>query len=59
MIAVASLFLLFVVCTFLSGWLAARRGRSAKLWSWMGFIFGPLAPLAIALLPPVPVPASN
>jgi hypothetical protein len=24
-------------------------GRSAKVWMWLGFIFGPLARLAVAL----------
>jgi hypothetical protein len=29
-----------------------RRGRSTKLWYWLGAIFGPFAVLAVALLPP-------
>ena len=48
-------FLSVVVCIFcilLSGWIAGRRGRSAKLWYWLGAIFGPFAALAVALLPP-------
>ena len=58
MIGAAALFLLFAVCTLLSGWMAGRRGRSARLWSWMGVIFGPIAPLAVALLPPVAAPSA-
>jgi MFS family permease len=49
---------LFYVLQFalipLSGWIAERRGRSVKLWCWMCFIFGPIAPLVVALLPPAP-----
>lgn len=60
MIAFAVALLLFVVFTFLSGWIAGRRGHSTKLWYWLGAIFGPIALLAIALLPPVPTtPASE
>jgi hypothetical protein len=58
MIGVASVFL-FVVCTFLSGWIAGRRGRSAKLWYWLGAISGPIALLAVALLPPAREPGSR
>ena len=47
-------FLFGVACTCLSGWIAERRGRSVKLWCWMGAIFGPIALLAIALLRPIP-----
>jgi hypothetical protein len=46
--------ILLVVCPDLSGRIAERRGRSIKLWWWMGFIFGPLAPLVVALLPSAP-----
>jgi hypothetical protein len=41
------------VSIYLSGWIAERRGRSVKLWCWLGAIFGPFATLAVALLPPV------
>jgi hypothetical protein len=54
MIGLAVALLLLAVSTFLSGWIAHRRGRSIKLWYWLGAIFGPIAPLALALLPPVP-----
>jgi uncharacterized membrane protein YdcZ (DUF606 family) len=47
------LFLLGVVCTCLPGLIAARRGRSASLWAWLGAIFGPIALVAVVLLPPV------
>ena len=53
MIGFAAALLLLAAFTYLSGWLAGRRGRSAKLWYWMGAIFGPVAFLAVALLPPV------
>ena len=46
----------FVVFTLLSGWIAERRGRSTTLWYWLGAIFGPLAAIAVALLPPVGEP---
>ena len=59
MVGLASVFFLFVVCTFLSGWIAGRRGRSVKLWCWMGFIFGPIAPLVVALLPPAGEPGGR
>jgi hypothetical protein len=53
MIGFAALLFLGIACTYLSGWIAGRRGRSIKLWYWLGAIFGPIAPLAVALLPPV------
>jgi MFS family permease len=56
MIELASAFftILLFACIPLSGWIAERRGRSIKLWCWMGFVFGPIAPLVVALLPPAP-----
>jgi hypothetical protein len=54
MIGLAVALLLTVVFTFLSGWIAGRRGHSTKLWYWLGAILGPIALLAVALLPPVP-----
>jgi hypothetical protein len=59
MIGFAAALLLLVVFTFLSGWIAGRRGRSTKLWYWLGAMFGPIALLAIALLPPVPTTAAG
>jgi 4-hydroxybenzoate polyprenyltransferase len=53
MIGFAAALLLTVAFTFLSGWIAGRRGHSSKLWYWLGAIFGPIALLAIALLSPV------
>jgi hypothetical protein len=52
-------FVLVVVPTFLSGWIAERRGRSTRLWYWLGAIFGPIAPLVVALLPPAREPGSR
>jgi hypothetical protein len=48
----AAWFFFGVVCPGLSGWIAERRGRSIKLWCWLGAIFGPIALVAVALLPP-------
>jgi len=45
-------YILLFACIPLSGWIAERRHRSIKLWCWMGFIFGPIAPLVVAVLPP-------
>jgi hypothetical protein len=52
MIGLVWVFVLLVVPTFLSGWIAERRGRSTTLWYWLGAIFGPIAPLVLPLLPP-------
>jgi hypothetical protein len=46
--------LLTAAFTLLSGWIAGQRGHSTKLWYWLGAILGPIALLAIALLPPAP-----
>jgi hypothetical protein len=42
---------LFVVSTYLAGEAAKRRGLSVKAWYWMGVVFGPLALIAITLMP--------
>jgi hypothetical protein len=54
MIGFAIALLLLVAFTFLSGWIAGRRGHSTKLWYWLGAMLGPIALLAVALLPPAP-----
>jgi hypothetical protein len=54
MVGAAAAVLSVVVCTFLSGWIAGQRGRSPRLWYWMGALFGPVAPVVVVLLPPVP-----
>jgi hypothetical protein len=59
MIGYASLLLLLAASIPLSGWIAERRGRSIKLWCWMSAIFGPIAPLIVALLPPADEPAGR
>jgi hypothetical protein len=46
-------------CRTLPTVIAERRGRSVKLWCWMGFIFGPIAPLVVALLPPSDEPGGR
>jgi hypothetical protein len=40
-----------VACIYLSHGLAARRGRSTQLWMWLAVATGPLALLALWLLP--------
>jgi hypothetical protein len=32
---------------------AERRGRSGKVWMWLGILFGPFAWATVALLPPI------
>ena len=59
MIGLVWVFILLVVPTFLSGWIAERRGRSTTRWYWLGAIFGPIAPLVVALLPPASEPGSR
>jgi hypothetical protein len=59
MIGFAVALLLLVVFTFLSGWMAGRRGHSTRLWYWLGAILGPIALLAVALLPPPTTPAGQ
>jgi hypothetical protein len=54
MIGFAVTLLMIVAFTLLSGRIAGRRGHSTKLWYWLGAILGPIALLAIALLPPIP-----
>jgi len=59
MIGLAVALLLLVAFTLLSGWIAGRRGHSTKLWYWLGAILGPIALLAIALLPATPTTTST
>jgi hypothetical protein len=59
MIGFAAWLFLTAVCIYLSGWIAGRRGRSTRLWYWMGAMLGPFAALAVALLPPVRDPAGR
>ncbi len=37
--------------SFLTAWLADQRGRSYGAWWFLGFLFGPLALLAVGLAP--------
>jgi hypothetical protein len=48
----AAVVVLATVCCYLCGRIAEHRGRSIKAWVWLGAIFGPLALLLIAGLPP-------
>jgi hypothetical protein len=66
MISFVSVFLLLwfcwfslVMCPDLSGRIAERRRRSIKLWWRMGLIFGPIALLVVALLPPASEPGGR
>ena len=59
MIGLAVALLLLVPFTLLSGWIAGRRGHSTKLWYWLGAILGPIALLAIALLPTIPTTSAG
>jgi hypothetical protein len=45
---------IFIVCWLLCAHVAEWRGRSGKLWFWLGAVFGPLALIALALLPERP-----
>ncbi len=50
----ADMFWLFLIVCFVSIPLAAEmareRGRSPKVWFWIAFLVGPLAPVALLLL---------
>ncbi len=39
-----------LVSMVLADHMARARGRSARLWFWIAFFVGPLAPLALVLL---------
>jgi hypothetical protein len=43
---------LAIVCCYLCGRVAGHRGRSIRVWVWLGAIFGPFALLLVATLPP-------
>lgn len=47
------LFVAFAATTCLTAKTAERRGRSVKVWTWLGVIFGPLAWVVVLLLPAV------
>jgi len=51
MATVATL-LLCVAFAHFSGLIAERRGRSVRAWVWLGAVFGPLALVVVALMPP-------
>ena len=42
-----------IIFAYLTIRTAEKRGRSANAWAWLGFFFGPLAWLTVALLPPI------
>jgi hypothetical protein len=52
----ATLVLLWGVSALLSGWLAARKARSARRWALLGAVVGPLALLIHVFYPPRHVP---
>jgi hypothetical protein len=43
--------LVFVACMYFSGQIASRKGRSLKAWLWLAAVFGPVALIAVAVLP--------
>jgi hypothetical protein len=47
------LVLIWGVSAVLSGWLAARKGRSVRPWTLLGVVLGPLSLLIHAVYPPV------
>jgi hypothetical protein len=47
----AVVYFLAVGSIVLAARIAERRGRSRKTWFWLGFLFGPVALAAVALLP--------
>jgi hypothetical protein len=51
MIDVVIVLMITVLCAYLSGEEAARRGLKVKAWYWMGALFGPFALIAVLLLP--------
>jgi hypothetical protein len=53
MVIILILSFLGIVIAYLTADTAQRRGRSVKAWMWLGLIFGPLAWLAVALLPSI------
>jgi NO-binding membrane sensor protein with MHYT domain len=40
-----------IISIFLAGRIAEQRGRSVKVWAWMGAIIGPLALPMLFLFP--------
>jgi len=51
MIEVVIVLMITVLCAYLSGEAAVRRGHRVKAWYWMGALFGPFALIAVFLLP--------
>ena len=47
------LFVLNIATAYLTFRTAETRGRSVKVWMWLGVLFGPFAWLTVALLPPI------
>jgi len=48
---IAVILVLWFVNMGVTGWLAGRKGRDGGLWSVLALFIGPLALLAVALLP--------
>jgi hypothetical protein len=44
---------------FVAAELAQRRGRSLKMWAWIGALIGPFAIPMLFLLPRLPAPAEG
>jgi hypothetical protein len=53
-VAIGIVIVAWLVIVGLTGWLAGRRGRDDGLWAVLALFIGPIALLAVALLPPKP-----
>lgn len=49
------LFILWAACSVFAAMIASAKNRSAIAWFVSGFLFGPLAVLAVGLMPSVPL----
>ena len=47
----ATIIITWLICAGLAGWLAGRRNRDDGLWAVMGLFLGPIAVIAVLLLP--------
>ena len=50
--AFAATIIVSFACMVASGEYAVRRGRSRTAWVWVAAVIGPLALLALAVIPP-------
>lgn len=52
------IFLLWVVCAGFSAFVAKQKNRDSVGWFFLGLLFGPIALLALAAIPPLDPPRS-